>query len=382
MTRILGIETSCDETSVAVVDDGRQVLCNLTATQFDLHAKYGGVVPEIASRAHIEKLDLLIREALTQSNTTIDEIDAIAVTRGPGLIGSLLVGVTAAKTIAWSWTKPLVGVNHIHAHATSAAIDLDRHPWPAIALVVSGGHTSLYHVLSPLDVRLLGGTIDDAAGEAFDKVASILQLGFPGGPIVDKRARRGRSDAVRLPRSRLDPNSLDFSFSGLKTAVLYHVHGPGRTTGGFDRLTESDLDDICASFSAAVIDVLVDKTMLAVRQTGVGAVVVGGGVAANSMLRDRLAVACAAGTGHAINREKRQRSKSGRASDTTPVATPVDSSPTKAAEGPPGPIALHLTPMKYCTDNAAMIAALGYHLFVNGRRDDLSLSATANIAKL
>lgn len=382
MTRILGIETSCDETSVAIVDDGRQVLCNLTATQFDLHAKYGGVVPEIASRAHIEKLDLLIREAMTQSNTTIEEIDAIAVTRGPGLIGSLLVGVTAAKTLAWSLGKPLVGVNHIHAHATSAAIEIDKSPWPAVALVVSGGHTSLYHVLSPLDVRLLGGTIDDAAGEAFDKVASILKLGFPGGPIVDKRARSGNPNAVRLPRSRLEANSLDFSFSGLKTAVLYHVHGPGRTTGGLERLTESDLNDICASFSAAVIDVLVEKTMLAVRKTGAGTVVVGGGVAANSMLRDRLAVACAAGAAEAIVRPKRRRPRSGRASDPVADPTPTGSSRMKDADETSGPIALHLTPMKYCTDNAAMIAAQGYHLFVEGRRDDLSLSATANIAKL
>ncbi|HWL94117.1 MAG TPA: tRNA (adenosine(37)-N6)-threonylcarbamoyltransferase complex transferase subunit TsaD [Phycisphaerae bacterium] len=338
--RILAIETSCDETSVAIVDDGRRVLCNLIATQFDLHAKYGGVVPEIASRAHIEKLDLLVREALDRTGTTPPEIDAIAVTRGPGLIGSLLVGVTAAKTLAWSWGKPLVGVNHIHAHAVSAAIDLDHDPWPAIALIVSGGHTSLYEVRDPLDIHLLGCTIDDAAGEAFDKVAMILNLGFPGGPVVDKRAAAGNPAAIKFPRTRLGADSLDFSFSGLKTAVLYHVHGPGQTTGGLQRLTEQNVNDLCASFSAAVVDVLVEKTLLAVRQRGLYTVVVGGGVAANSMLRSRLAAACA-----------------------------------------DGGVALHLTPMQFCTDNATMIAALGYHLHAAGRTDDLTLTASASLPR-
>lgn len=338
MTTILGIETSCDETSVAVVDDGRRVRCNLTATQFDLHAKYGGVVPEIASRAHLEQLDLLIEEALTQATITPEQIDAIAVTQMPGLIGSLLIGVSAAKTLAWAWDRPLVGVNHIHAHATSAAIDLTEDPWPAVALVVSGGHTSLYHVRDYDAIELLGATIDDAAGEAFDKVASILGLGFPGGPIVDRRAAGGGADAVRLPRTMLDEGSLDFSFSGLKTAVLYHVHGPGKISGGLEKLSEQDVSDLCASFSAAVVDVLVEKTLRAVARTGVQTVVVGGGVAANSMLRRRLGERC-------------------------------------AAEG----LALHLTPMKYCTDNAAMIAAHGYHLFVRDKRDDLGLSARASV---
>lgn len=338
MTTILGIETSCDETSVAIVDDGRRVRCNLTATQFDLHAKYGGVVPEIASRAHIEKLDALVEEAMTQAACGPEGIDAIAVTQMPGLIGSLLVGVTAAKTLAWAWDKPLVGVNHIHAHATSASIDLTDDPWPAVALVVSGGHTSLYHVCDYDDIRMLGATIDDAAGEAFDKVASILKLGFPGGPIVDRRAATGNSTAVKLPRTMLSEGSLDFSFSGLKTAVLYHVHGPGRTTGGLEKLSDTTVSDICASFSAAVVDVLVEKTLMAVRQSGVPTVVVGGGVAANSMLRARLGEMC---TGQGIN--------------------------------------LHLTPMKYCTDNGAMIAALGYHLYARGRRDALTLSARASV---
>lgn len=338
MTCLLGIETSCDETSVAVVEDGRQVRCNLIATQFDLHAKYGGVVPEIASRAHLQTLDLMVEEAMRQSSCTPEGVDAVAVTFAPGLIGSLLVGVTAAKTLAWCWSKPLVGVNHIHAHATSAAIDLAHDPWPAVALVVSGGHTSLYLVRDYDQIAIFGATIDDAAGEAFDKVAMILGLGFPGGPVVDRRARLGDPETVKLPRTLLKPGSLDFSFSGLKTAVLYHVHGPGRTSGGLERLREQEINDLCASFSAAVVDVLVEKTMRAVHQFGVRTVVVGGGVAANSMLRERLGKRC-------------------------------------AGEG----LALHLTPMKYCTDNAAMIAALGYHRFTRGLVDDLSLSAQANV---
>jgi len=336
VTRVLGIETSCDETSVAVVDDGRQVICNLIATQFDLHAKYGGVVPEIASRAHIETLDALLEEALSIAKIDPAEIDAIAVTKSPGLIGSLLVGVTAAKSLAWAWGKPLIGVNHIHAHATSAAIELADDPWPAVALVVSGGHTSLFHVRGFDAVELLGGTVDDAAGEAFDKVASILNLGFPGGPRVDKIGSGGNPNAIRFPRTMLKEGSLDFSFSGLKTAVLYHIHGPGKTTGGLESLSPAATADICASFSAAVVDVLVEKTMLAVARTGVKTVVVGGGVAANSMLRARLTARC-------------------------------------EADG----LSLHLTPMKYCTDNAAMIAALGYHLMQRGYASDLLLSAAA-----
>ncbi len=336
MTRVLGIESSCDETAVAVVDDGRHVRANLIATQFEVHAKYGGVVPELASRAHVETLDLLVREALDTAGTRPEDIDAIAVTTQPGLIGSLLIGVTGAKTLAWSWGTPLVGVNHIHAHATSAAIESDGAPWPAVALVVSGGHTSLYRVDGFEQIELLGRTIDDAAGEAFDKVATILGLGYPGGPIIDRRSAHGDASAVSFPRTMLKPGSLDFSFSGLKTAVLYHVHGVGKTTGGLERLSEKNLDDICASFSAAVVDVLVRKTMKAVEQTGVHCVVVGGGVAANSVLRTQLAAAC---EDHGVS--------------------------------------LILTPMGYCTDNAAMIAAMGYHLFRGGRRDSLSLTASA-----
>ncbi|MEE8170629.1 MAG: tRNA (adenosine(37)-N6)-threonylcarbamoyltransferase complex transferase subunit TsaD [Phycisphaerae bacterium] len=337
MTLVLGIETSCDETAVALVADGHDVRANSVASQFDLHARFGGVVPEIASRAHVERLNPLIHETLRQAAVTLDDVDAIAVTTRPGLIGSLLIGVTAAKTLAWACDKPLIDVNHVHAHATSAGIDLDASPWPAVALVASGGHTSLYLVRDPRDISELGRTIDDAAGEAFDKVAAILRLGFPGGPIVDDRARRGDPERISFPRSMLAPGSLDFSFSGLKTAVLYHVHGSGKTSGGLERLDPQNVDDICAGFSAAVVDVLVAKTLAAVDQAGVPTVVVGGGVAANRMLRERLQRTC------------RDRN-----------------------------LTLHLTPLKYCTDNAAMIAAHGYHRFAAGHRADLSLSAQAH----
>ncbi len=337
MTLVLGIETSCDETSAAVVANGRDVRSNLIATQYDLHAKYGGVVPEIASRAHIERLDGLIVAALDEAGTRAEEIDAIAVTHTPGLIGALLIGVTAAKTLAWAWDRPLVGVNHIHAHATSAAIDGPEEIWPAVALVVSGGHSSLFHVRDFDSIELMGRTVDDAAGEAFDKVAAILNLGYPGGPVVDRLARQGDAAKIAFPRTMLAAGSLDFSFSGLKTAVLYHVHGPGKTSGGLEKLVSGDVADICASFSAAVVDVLVAKTMLAAERAGVTRVVVGGGVAANSMLRERLTTAC-----------------------------------TKRG------LDLVLTPPAYCTDNAAMIAAHGYQLLKRGRVSDLYLSATAS----
>ncbi len=333
---ILAIETSCDETAVAVVTAGHRVRSNVVATQFDVHAKYGGVVPELASRAHIENLDACMAEALAQAGVGRADIDAIAVSNRPGLAGCLLIGITSAKTLALAWDKPLIGVNHIHAHACSAAIELpeDQPPWPAVALVVSGGHTSLFLVRDPLNIELLGSTIDDAAGEAFDKVASILNLGFPGGPILERTAAPGNSRAYSFPRTMLAKDSLDFSFSGLKTAVLYTVHGPGKTSGGLERLSAQQIADIAASFQAAATDVLVAKTMHAVRQTGGRTVVVGGGVAANKSLRAGLTEAC-------------------------------------QEQG----ITLHLTPMRYCTDNGAMIAYMGTQLFRAGRTDPLSLEA-------
>jgi N6-L-threonylcarbamoyladenine synthase len=337
MATVLGIETSCDETSAAVVVDGTGVRSNIVASQVDLHAKYGGVVPEIASRAHIERLDSVIEEAMAVAGVTQDGIDAIAVTNRPGLVGALVIGVTAAQTLSWAWGKPLIGVDHIRAHAYSPAIGLPQPPWPAVALVVSGGHTSLFLVREPTSIERLGATIDDAAGEAFDKVATVLGLGYPGGPLVEKLARGGDPQAVDFPRTMLEPQSLDFSFSGVKTAVLYHVHGHGRTSGGLEKLSPKQLADIAASFQQSVIDVLVRKTMLAVARTGVRTVVLGGGVAANKSLRGALEHEC-------------QSHK----------------------------LAFHAAPMAYCTDNAAMIAALGYHQLRSGDVATLELDAHAS----
>ncbi len=339
-TCILGIETSCDETSAAVVVGGRDVRANLVSSQVKLHEKYGGIVPEIAARAHIEHIAPLVSEALEQSGVTIDDLDAIAVTAGPGLVGSLLIGVTAARTMALTTGLPLVAVDHIEAHATSAALVTDAPPWPAIALVVSGGHTSLYVVRDFTDVELIGQTVDDAAGEAFDKVAAILELGYPGGPVIDKVARDGDPRAIDFPRTWINEPHFDFSFSGLKTAVLYHVYGTGRKYGSVAHLGPVGVANVAASFQAALVDTLVARTVAAAQQTDVPNVVVGGGVAANSALRAQLQAAC---------------DEAG--------------------------LALHLTPMKYCTDNAAMIAALGHVQFERGERADLSLEPRAGLLR-
>jgi N6-L-threonylcarbamoyladenine synthase len=337
MTTVLGIETSCDETAAAVVRDGRQVLSSIVASQVDLHRKYGGVVPEIASRAHVERLDSVIQEALSEGGVRRDDIDAIAVTTKPGLIGALLIGVTAAKALAWRWGKPLVAVDHVLAHAYSPAIDADPSPWPAVALIVSGGHTSLYDVRDVGAIERLGTTTDDAAGEAFDKVATILGLPYPGGPQIDKLSTEGSANAVEFPRTLLGPDSLDFSFSGIKTAVLYHVHGPGKTSGGLEKMTRQQIADTAASFQAAVVEVLVTKTMRAVERTGAATVVIGGGVAANRALR------------HALEAECLRRG-----------------------------LRFHAAAMKYCVDNAAMIAALGFHQFIRGERAGLDLDVRSH----
>lgn len=340
---ILGLESTCDETGASVVIDGVDVRSNVVASQAELHAKYRGVVPEIASRAHIENVLPVIRESLEKAACNFADLDAIAVANRPGLIGSLLIGVTAAKTLAWSLSKPLVAVDHVQAHLYSVMLKsglgsrdsgLGADPsFPAVGIVISGGHSSIYLVENWTRIRRLGSTIDDAVGEAYDKVAAILGLGYPGGPIIDKLAREGDPQAVNFPRTTLGRESLDFSFSGLKTAVLYHVRGvPGKADPGV-ALNDRTVRDIAASFQAACVDVIVKKLDRAVRQTGAKSVIVGGGVSANRGLRAAL-----------------ER-----------FAVPV-----------------HFPAMEYCTDNAAMTAGLAAVLLRNGQTAGLDLDAVTN----
>ena len=331
---ILGIETSCDETSVSLVADGRRVLASVVASQIDLHRKYGGVVPELASRAHLEWLVPVLTEALGRAEVSMADIDAVAVTNTPGLIGSLLIGLTAAKTLAWYLGRPLIGVNHIHAHAYAVCLDTEIDPWPSVALVVSGGHTTLFDYRSPLQLQRVGRTVDDAAGEAFDKVAAILDLPYPGGPSIDRVSRQGNRRAIHFKRTRMGAEGLDFSFSGIKTGVLYHVRGQdmARTSAN---LTDQQKADVAASFQEAMVDMLTSATLRAAEKLSAASIVMGGGVAANSRLRERMQTLA----------EKRG-------------------------------LACHISPMKYCTDNAAMVAGLGYHLLNAGQVADLHLDAT------
>lgn len=336
MATILAIESTCDETGAAVVVDGWDVRSNVVATQVELHAKYRGVVPEIASRAHIENILPVLQEALDSAGCGLADLDAVAVAHRPGLIGSLLVGVTAAKTLAWSICKPLIGVDHVHAHLYSVMLEkgdgalfLAGAHFPALGLVISGGHTAMYDVRSWNDVTLIGSTMDDAVGEAYDKVAAILGLGYPGGPIIDRLAQAGDPSAVRFPRSLLGRDSLDFSLSGLKTAVLYHVKGvPGKIRG--EAQQPARIEDLCASFQAACVDTMVEKLRRGIARTGARSVIVGGGVSANQGLRAAL-------RGFHL-----------------PVFFP---------------------PLKYCTDNAAMSAGLAEVFLRRGRVSTLDLDA-------
>jgi N6-L-threonylcarbamoyladenine synthase len=333
---VLGIESTCDETAVAVVRDGRRVLSNVVASQADLHAVYRGVVPEIACRAHIENLLPTLREALDRADADERSIDAIAVAHRPGLIGSLLIGVTAAKTLAWAWGKPLLGVDHVQAHLHSVVLHRSDSPspqvplFPAVGLVVSGGHTALYTLRSFEQIVMVGSTIDDAVGEAYDKVSAILGLGYPGGPIIDMLARAGNAEAVRFPRTLLDRDSLDFSFSGLKTAVLYHVRGKKGRERDASSLNDAERADVAASFQQACIDVILEKLRRAIDRTQARSIIVGGGVSANRGLRAALPT----------------------------LGLPV-----------------HLPAPEFCTDNAAMIASLGDMLLQAGHRSDLDLDA-------
>ncbi len=328
---LLGIETSCDDTATAVVRDGRSVLSSVSTNQDAFHAKYGGIVPEIASRQHVALLSAAVEDALARANTTLDAVDGIAVTRGPGLIGSLVVGVASAKALAFASGKPLYGVNHLHGHIYASFLDNDDPPqYPFLTLLVSGGHSQLVAVASPTDMQVLGRTRDDAAGEAYDKTARLLGLGFPGGPQMDKLARAGNPKAYAFPRHRPDPGTLDLSFSGLKTSVRYFLES--------DAGKDARREDVAASFQAAVIDVLIARTDAAFAQGSYTGVVLSGGVAANSGLQAEL-------------RAWAQRNK----------------------------VRAHIPPPKYCTDNAAMIAAAAYYQQSVLQVDPITLSANPNL---
>ena len=320
--KVLGIETSCDETAVAVVEDGRSVLSDVVASQQELHRKYGGVVPEIASRAHIEAILPVLDKALADAAVTLDDIDVVGVSNRPGLVGALMIGVSAAKAIAWAKRKPLVAVDHVRAHLYAYSLEAREQVFPCVALIASGGHTLIFYAESETSASILGSTVDDAAGEAFDKVASVLDLGYPGGPAIDRIAKGGNPAAVEFPRSYLEPGSLDFSFSGVKTAVLYYWKGPkGGRGGARPPEARASLEDVVASLQEAIVDVLVDKTMLAAERARAQRVLMGGGVACNSRLRAKM----------------------------------------KAAAEQRGLKLLSPSP-KLCTDNAAMVAGLAYHL--------------------
>ncbi|MGQ0637626.1 MAG: tRNA (adenosine(37)-N6)-threonylcarbamoyltransferase complex transferase subunit TsaD [Planctomycetaceae bacterium] len=288
--RLLAIESSCDETAAAVVDESLRILSNVVATQTELHRRFGGVVPEVASRAHVERILPVIDEALRQADTRLADLCAIAVVTHPGLVGSLLVGLTAAKTLALALDVPLLAVNHIEAHLYACRMHAGRDVFPAVGLVVSGGHTNLYDCAGPVGFELLGSTIDDAAGEAFDKVAAILGLEYPGGPSIQRAATTGNRAAFRFPRTFLkEPDRLEFSFSGLKTALLYEVAGKPPARYDPRSLAPQYVADLAAAFQEAVVDVLIAKCRQALKARGRDRLVVGGGVAANQRLRERLA---------------------------------------------------------------------------------------------
>ena len=336
---ILALESSCDETAAAVIDRDLEVCSSVVASQYELHRDFGGVVPEIASRAHVRRVLPVIDEALKQAGVQLSDIGAIAVATQPGLVGSLLVGLTAAKTLAMVLDVPLVAVNHIEAHIYACRMAAAEDTFPCIGFVVSGGHTNLYDCTSPVDFQLIGSTIDDAAGEAFDKVAQILDAGFPGGPAIQKVAEQGDPKAIRFPRTFLKEDRLEFSFSGLKTAVLYTATGVPGSHAKPEPLTDQRIADIAASFQAAVVDVLVGKCRQALEQHGRDTLCVGGGVAANKPLREKL--------------ERMTRRAGAR---------------------------LFVAPMSLCTDNAAM-AAIAWESLRRGHFASLDLNVTPGLVR-
>ena len=320
----LGIESSCDETSVAVVKNGREVLSNIIDTQIAIHEKYGGVVPEIASRNHIEAISRVTKKAIEEANITFDDIDVITPTYGPGLVGALLVGLSYGKALSFALNKPFVGVNHIEGHIAANYITYKQLKPPFLCLLISGGNTQLVHVKDYTDFEILGRTRDDAIGEAFDKIARVVGLGYPGGPKVDKLAKEG-NPLYELPKTHFD--NLDFSFSGIKTAVINLNHN----TPNINKA------DLCASFQKTVTEVLIENTLKALKQINLGTIVLGGGVSSNSYIREQF-----------LKLEKQG-------------------------------IKIYTPDIKLCTDNAAMIASAGYYNFISGKTDDLSLNAIPNL---
>lgn len=329
---VLSIETSCDETSAAVIENGRKVLSNIISSQIALHQRYGGVVPEIASRKHIENVMPVVRETLRQAEIGLKDVAAVGVTYGPGLVGALLVGVAAAKSLAYAADKPLIGVNHLEGHIFANFISNPDLEPPFLTLIVSGGHTSLVYVAGYNEFELLGQTRDDAAGEAFDKVARIMKLSYPGGPEIDKLAKCGNNNAIIFPRAKLGDNNFDFSFSGLKSAVINYMHN------AVQRAEKIELGDIAASFQEAVVDALIAKTILAARKYKVETIALAGGVAANSRLQEKLR--CAA---------------------------KLDN------------IELVYPPAVLCTDNAAMIGCRAFYKYKAGLFADYCLNALPNL---
>jgi N6-L-threonylcarbamoyladenine synthase len=325
---LLAIESSCDETAAAVLQDGINLLSSVVDSQIEVHSPYGGVVPELASRRHIQTIYQVVDQALKQAAISVDQLDAIAVTQRPGLVGSLLIGMSFAKAVSYVKDIPCIGVDHMAGHLLSVFLG-DNHPsFPYIALVASGGHSSLYLADGPLSYKQIGQTRDDAAGEAFDKVAKLLGLAYPGGPIIAEKAEKGNPEAISFPRAWLDSDSLlDFSFSGLKTAVVNYVNRASQ------KGEELNIPDICASFQEAVVDVLVEKAITAAKKSGISQIVLAGGVGANQRLREHLT--------------KRGQDEN---------------------------IAVFLPPIHFCTDNAAMIAIAGYHLYKNKQYDFDSLN--------
>jgi N6-L-threonylcarbamoyladenine synthase len=329
---VLGIETSCDETAAAVVDGGRKILSSIVASQDDVHAPYGGVVPELASRRHVEVLVPVIRRALEAAGMGLPDVGGVAVTQGPGLVGSLLVGCSVAKALAYALPVPLVGVNHLEGHIYAAFLEESPPAYPFLALVVSGGHTALYLARGGRAYERIGQTRDDAAGEAFDKVAKLLGLGYPGGPAIERVARAGDPRAIRFPTAQMSDGAPDFSFSGIKTAVSLHV----RRAGG---LSSAQVADVAASFQATVVKMLVRKTVRAALRLGVKRLVLTGGVAANAALRGAL-----------------------------------------QAEAEARGFSLHVPSRRLCTDNAAMIAAAGHDRLEAGERAPLTMNAVPDLA--